>query len=198
MPSENETNLAAQALLESYKIVSTEIQLFLKEKIKCFLYAAILMALYLGVGIGKDAEVLQKVSNYLPLGFIMLIAYFLILQYISMVLIQYRGSLEMRINKLLGQSLIDLDSRVTKDTQRYGYLKKGGRALTKIPSPSLFFGLIAAIIVFIIFIDIELIKIPALKFLLLGLCSIMAIYVFFIFPKFLEKKIHDGEQITEN
>lgn len=198
MSTKEEMNFKNQVLLENYKIVSTEIYIYLKEKMRCFLYASILMALYFGVGIEKEAELLQKLRSYIPFGFLILIVYYLGISYWCMALMQYRASIEQKINKLYGKPLITLDSYITDKIHRYGFLQIGEKKFAKIPSPQFFLGIIASSILFIMLIGIELPKESSIKFVLLGICFLLAIYVFFLFPKLVRKEIHNIEQSIEN
>lgn len=57
--------LSIQVLLESYKIINEEAKTFLNEMIKCFIYSAALIGIYLGVDFGS-ANVAIKLKSYMP------------------------------------------------------------------------------------------------------------------------------------
>jgi cobalamin synthase len=185
-----ERKLKVQALLEEYKTVSTELKQYTQEAMRCFPYAGILVALYLGFGLSGDASrvssIQATIQEYIPYGFVVLCAYFLAMVYVREGLVKYRSYLEERINQTLEDSVMQLDSFSQIVTER-GYLKMGRAWYARIPTPPLFLGLILILSSILVYTS-DLIKKQTIVVLcLLGACAITAIYIYLIYPKLLDR-----------
>ena len=75
--------------LEEYRTVSTEVHLYIQESFRCFMYAAILGAIYLGRGGAAD-----EIHQYIPYGFVLLVLYYFSIYYLGICLSRYRAKLE--------------------------------------------------------------------------------------------------------
>lgn len=197
MDIKEERNSESQILVEFYKLLSEEQRIYLREQLKCFFYAAILVALYFGVGLGPESEILTKIRPYLPLGLLVLIVYYLTIYYLSMAVAQYQADIEKKINELYKKPLIIYDS-FCREIKRYGFLRINSKFFPLIPTPSLILGLIIAFVLIIMLFGTEIPRSSALKIFLIGTCSIMALFVFFIFPSMVKKKIKNLEQEMNN
>lgn len=196
MVIKEEKNSESQILFEFYKLLSEEQRIYLNEELKCFFYATILVALYFGVGVGTNLNILNEIRPFLPIGLLVLIVYYLTIYYLSMAVAQYQAKIEQQINELYGKQLITYDS-FCKGIKRYGFLRLGLKFFPLIPTPSLILGLIIAFVLIIMFLGTEFPRSSTLKLILIGTCCIMAIFVFFIFPSLVKKKIHDLEQFDK-
>jgi len=181
------SGLKGQILIETYKIVSTEILLYLKEIIRCFAYASILIALYLGLGIEESSKIVKEIRNYIPYGFFILTIYFLSLSYIRLSLTIYRVSLEKQIKDIV-PDFIGLETNHLTKFQRFGFLKLSDKKLSMIPTPMIFLGIITVLVIFMIFKGHIIGQLSILNLILFFLCFFITIYVFFVYP-FLAKKV---------
>jgi|GEM_PF-4044706 len=174
-----------QVLLEEYRMINNEILLYLKEMIRCFVYAAILVGVFLGVGVGAGDDkgsILKEIQQYLPYGLPVLAVYFLVLSYIRIGLTSRRWALEKRVNALMGSELLGLESFAAR-VQSHGFIKIGRAWYAKLPTPMLLLGLLifagAALVFGVGGITYE----GSLFFYCLLACGLLALYVFFIYPR---------------
>jgi hypothetical protein len=194
--SETEDN-KFQAMLEEYKTVSTELQQYTQEAMRCFPYAGILVALYLGLGIAGDAVQVSKlqstIQEYVPYGFVLLTIYFLAMVYVREGLVKYRSYLEERINQFLGDDIMQFDSSFSPVVTERGYLKLGKAWYARIPTPPLFLGVIIAMASILVYTSDIIQKQTIVILCLLGACAITALYIYLIYPKLLDRIYKKGD-----
>lgn len=183
-----EKALRCQILLEDYRTVNEEILLYTKEMIRCFVYGAVLVAIYLGWAFGsqnQDNSFSNRISEYIPYGFILLSIYFLSLAYIKIGLSQYKKLLENKINTIVGCKLLEFNTTYVPNIQSKGFLKIGKAWYAHLPTPMIFLGFLIAFAALLVFSigNITNNKIIILSFLLA--CGLAGLYVFFIYPKLL-------------
>jgi len=186
----NELELKIQCLLEEYKVVSEELNMFIQEMLRCFLYGAILLSVYLGFDLGMGGAK-SNVITYLPYGFIMLVIYFLCLSYLNIGLVRYRAKIEIKINTMLGHpKLLEFDSYYNINIQSRGYIRLGNRWFQKIPSPFIILSFVIFIFICMLFVYNNIyFNINILIFAII-ICFFLAIYIYFIYPRLLDKHIN--------
>jgi VIT1/CCC1 family predicted Fe2+/Mn2+ transporter len=177
-------------LLEEYRTVSQEIQLYLNEIIRCFLYATVLVGIYLGWGIADPngiSQITQKIANYIPYGFFILGIYFLSLSYIRLSLAGYRAILENKINKYVGSNLMNLNSKYLEAVHEKGTLRISKKWYGILPTPMIFLGILIFIASILIFFFSKIATNRYIILILMFLCGLVALYVFFVYPTILKK-----------
>lgn len=194
MNSENE--FRCQVYLEVYKIVSNEILLYVKEIIKCFSYLAVLIALYLGLGIKEDSTIANEIRNYIPYGCIILAIYFLSLSYIRLSLTMYRASIESRIKETIDPTFMGLESDYINKIQRFGFIRLDKQKFMFIPTPMLFLGIAFIFIIYLVLKGQLVGKDVTLTTIFFVFCVLLTLYVFFLFPLFAKKILNVNK--TEN
>jgi len=186
-----EISLSLQVLLEEYRSVSEEIRIYLQEMIKCFPYAAIFIALYLGWGIEgqglTSSSLASKIKEYVPYGFVLLSVYFLSLAYIRVGLSRYRASLEKKINDLAGNDLMLLDSKYVGNIQSMGFLRFGNSWYERVPTPMLFLGFLIMVTGLLVFSLDSIKRQTGVILALLFACVLITLYVFFIYPRLIDQ-----------
>jgi cytochrome bd-type quinol oxidase subunit 2 len=180
-----------QAALEEYKTVSAEFQQYTQEGMRCFAYAGILIALYLGLGITGDASqttaLQMKVQEYVPYGFVLLLVYFLSMAYVREGLGRYRAHLEARINGILGADIMQFDSKYSPAVTGQGFLKLGKAWYNRIPTPPLFLALLITAATIVVFTS-DLIRRQTIVLLtMIGACAFTALYIYIIYPRLLDR-----------
>lgn len=186
----NEKESKIKILLEEYKTVNEEIKFYLHESTRCFILGAILIAIYLGWGVGSPDQASgfsRKIHDYGPYAFIVLIIYFLSILYIRLGLSQFRANLEKKINKIANSELLSFESIYLRKFQSRSFLRLSDAWYARIPTPMLFLGflVIAAFLFVYIFKGISNQKI--IFYSLLSACILEVVYVFFIYPRLIER-----------
>lgn len=180
-----------QVLLQEYRTVSEEIRIYVQEMIKCFPYAAVLVALYLGWGIGGDQNqansIANKIREYMPYGFVLLSVYFLGLAYVRVGLSRYRAHLERTINELAGKRLMGLDSSYLVAVQSTGFLRLGKPWYARVPTPLLFLGFLITAAGLAVFTTERIREETIIVLFLLVGCGLTALYVFFVYPSLVDR-----------
>jgi hypothetical protein len=176
--------LELQVLLEEYRTLNGELLLYVQEMIRCFVYLAILVGAYLGVGLGvgnKQNGVISTIQQYLPYGLPVLALYFLVLSYIRIGLSTRRGILERKINELMGTELMGLDS-FTQRVQSRGFVSIGEAWYAKLPTPMPFLCILIFIGAVLIFGTGNVTYKSGVFFYSVLACGLLAVYVFFVYP----------------
>lgn len=179
-------------LVEEYKRANSDMSIFLREILRTLLYGAILLALYLGIGLdlGSNSNSQKQIfREYLPYGFVVLIVYFLSLQYMRISLSRYLAGIEKRINAMLKDDVLCLDSWFVPNVQSEGRLRLGNKWYQNFPTPMGLLGIVIAFAVFAVFVLERTFNHRLALIVLFSLCGLIAIYVFFVLPKLLDKII---------
>jgi hypothetical protein len=183
--------LKIEVLLEEFRTINGEAQLYTQETMKCFTYAAILIALYLGWGITGDStqanSFMLKIQQYVPYGFVLLCVYFLVMAYIREGLMKYRGYLENKINQILEEDIMQWDTTFTAAIFERGYFTLGNAWYARVPTPPLFLGLLITMASLLIFTSDIIRRQTIVVLSLIGACAITALYIYFIYPKLIDR-----------
>lgn len=195
MPDEV-TNTKIKLLVEEYKTVSGELRLYVQETFRCIMYAAILVALFLGWGSDK----VNNISEYMPFGFVLLVIYYLSIYYVSTCLSRYRADLEENINKFVDHdNLLGLDSFYNPRTRSKGRLNLGDNDHYNFwPTPLVLLLIILAASIVIVFVEKEMLNEKYFIMILLGLCCLIGFYIFYKTPKLIEEHILPDKKIPNN
>ncbi|SRR6266496_2616565 len=183
------------ALIEQYKVLSGESQSYLQEMMKCFLYAAIVIA----VGVGANLKEIGDIKAYMPLALLGLIIYFLTLGFMFVSNNVYKGEIEKRINKLSEPDvLFDYESKYKPHLISVGVLpvRIWGKLwrIGVMPNPLLGVFLIGGF--YIMANQTKTFEGKTwLLFLILSIMVILSIYVFVIVPRIIKKNINDWKDV---
>jgi cytochrome bd-type quinol oxidase subunit 2 len=191
MDDVEEKTLRFQALIEEYKNVSAELQQYTQEGMRSFPYAAVLIAVYLGWGLSGDPSQISRFETtirvFVPYGFVLLCVYFLAMVYVREGLVKYQGYVEERINKIVGDDTMQFASKYSPTIMERGYLQMGTAWYSRIPTPPLFLGMVITMASLLVFSSDVIRKQTIVVLALLGACAVIAIYVYLIYPRLLDR-----------
>lgn len=176
-------------LLEAYKMINDEAKIYLNEIFKCFIYAAIIIGVFLGGEIGLFGEENPKFREYIPFALVILIIYFLSLAYNYISILRYRGILERKINFIFDERVLDYDSFYKRKILSSGFIGMKSKWYAKLPSPNFLLGILISVTLFVLISSSELLTNTRLSLLLLIICGVIAVYVYLIYPSIIKKKI---------
>jgi len=176
-------------LLEAYKMINDEAKTYLNEIFKSFIYAAIIIGLFLGGEIGIFGEGNLKFREYIPFALVILIIYFLSLAYNYISILRYRGVLERKINAIFDERVLDYDHFYKREILSSGFIGVKSKWYAKLPSPNFLLGILIFITLLVLISSSESLTNTRLSLLLLIICGVLAVYVYLIYPAIIKKKI---------
>ncbi len=165
-------------LIENYKVISEESSNYLTEMMRCFLYAAAVVAI--GFGYGEKTE---NLVTYMPFALLALIIYFLSVGFQYVNANRYKAQIEYKINHLAKEQLIDFELVYKPEISRSGMLPIGKKNNRLLPVPNFLIGVITLVALYFLVKDK---KYSTFVMIAGGLFSMMAIYVFIVIPAIIE------------
>jgi len=186
-------------LIEEYKRVGNEVAIYTKEMMKTFIYGSTLVGIYFGWGLHIDdnsSQLSQNIQSALPYAFFLLAMYFLSLSYIKISLMRFIADIENKINNVAYENLLTLESVYRQNVLSRGFVRFGKAQLACLPTPVVFFGILVAFALLTVFITDAIESHKAITLAMLFACGFGAIYVFFVYPRILDKaiKIQNNEK----
>lgn len=165
------------ALIENYKIISEETKSYLTEMIRCFIYAAIILAVGFGYG-----EHFEKIVKYMPIALMGLFIYFFSLGFMYVNASRYKAQIENKINKLAADTLFDFELIYKAHLLKTGLLPFRGKNILPVPN------LLLAIMILLVYIYLVWNNQKFWTYVIAGfIFSLIALYVFLIIPRVIEK-----------
>ena len=180
-------------LWEAYKLFDEESGRLEKEMLRCFIYAAVVIAIPFGVTkLGGDKNIgatIEKTKRLVPFAIILVYYYYLTLMYFVICISIYKSGIEKKINDLVGDSnFINYNSLFTDKIYSKVLLPIWKKRL--IPSPNLILAfLILGAIITVTFSEDLL---PAggwsiVFYLICGFTVFITLYVFFHLSEVVKK-----------
>lgn len=175
------------ALIENYKVISEESQSYLTEMLRCFPYAAIVLAIALGFGgltdLTKGVKA-EELVQYMPLALLGLIIYFFSLGFMYINATRYKAEIEKKINEIANDNLFGFELQYKPELLKTGFLPIGKKKKRILPIPNFFLGIM--ILGVYIYLVAES-KHPILYISIGIIFGILALYVFLIIPRVIEE-----------